>query len=118
MNNGVATLAQNWEQWKTTLNSTDKTTTEYAKTMTELTSVVRDLVGAGDEFNLTADFVTTNMQLIEDAASGNVKAINQLGVATAKAAVANLQFNESFSQLESADTNNPFAEFTNDFTTN
>jgi hypothetical protein len=95
MNKGFTSLAENWEDWKKSLTETDKTSSDYSKTLSELTDSVRELVGAGDDFVLTSDFVATNMTLIEEAASGSEKAINALGVATAKAAISQLQMDEA-----------------------
>jgi hypothetical protein len=65
MNKGVATLTENWQDWKNTLTTASKTSTDYAKAMGELTQVVRDLTGAGDDFVMTSEFLKDNMKLIE-----------------------------------------------------
>jgi hypothetical protein len=111
-------LASNWQNWKKTLEETDKTSVDYAKTATEVTAAVKDIVGAGDEFNLSASFIANNMELIGRAANGEAKAIAELGIATAKSTISNLTFNEAFSKLQSMDEENPFEEFTKSFTDN
>jgi hypothetical protein len=123
MNQGVATLGENWQDWKKTLKDTDKTSTDYAKAMAELTDTVRDLVGAGEDFTMTSKFVEDNMALIEAAASGDEKAINQLGVATAKASVEAMEFSQEFADAMAEAANasgidSPFENLTNDFLTN
>lgn len=96
MNQGVASLTENWQDWKKALTTTSKTSTDYAKAMAGLTDTVRDLVGAGEDFVLTSEFVEENMELIEAAANGDEKAINMLGVATAKASVSAMEFSQEF----------------------
>jgi DNA-binding ferritin-like protein (Dps family) len=123
MNKGVATLTENWQDWKNTLKTADKTSTDYAKAMGELTQVVRDLTGAGDDFVMTSEFLEKNMELIEQAANGDTKAINLLGVATAKATVSAMEFSQEFADAmnkaaQEAGIDSPFEHLSRDFETN
>lgn len=123
MNKGVAALTENWQDWKNTLKTADKTSTDYAKAMGELTQVVRDLTGAGDDFVMTSEFLEENMELIEQAANGDEKAINMLGVATAKATVSAMEFSQEFADAmnkaaQEAGIDSPFEHLSRDFETN
>lgn len=123
MNQGVATLTENWQDWKKTLTTADKTSTDYAKAMADLTDTVRDLVGAGEDFTMTSEFMKENMELIEAAANGDEKAINMLGVATAKASVSAMEFSQEFADAmnkaaQEAGIDSPFEHLSRDFETN
>ena len=88
MNEGLETLIDNWEDWSKVLKSSDKKTTEYAETVTELKKVLADLTGLTDDLgkNLSSDFFESadNLALIEKAAKGDAEAIEQLGFAAAE----------------------------------
>jgi ribosomal protein S17E len=91
--------------------------------MGELTQVVRDLTGAGDDFVMTSEFLEKNMELIEQAANGDTKAINLLGVATAKATVSAMEFSQEFADAmnkaaQEAGIDSPFEHLSRDFETN
>ena len=84
MNKGVAALNKNWETWKKTLTTTNKTSQDYADTLVDLSKAVSDLVGWYEDLNLDSDFVKKNMDLIEKASDGNTQSILELGAAVAK----------------------------------
>lgn len=92
---GVTTLSENWEDWKKTLESTDKTSTDYIKTITELTDVIADLTGQ-DDLELSQEFFDTaeNIELLGKAAKGSGKDIAKLGVAVQKDLVKNLKLDK------------------------
>ena len=95
MNKGMETLIDNWEDWKKVLNSGDKTTTEYAETITSLKDVMGDLVGLSDDMaqNLSADFFDSaeNLELLEKAANADAEAVAQLGFEVGKNLISNLE---------------------------
>ena len=94
MNKGLGTLIKNWKDWKKVLDSGDKTTTEYAETVTELKDILADLVGISDDMaqNISADFFDSadNLALIERAAQADKKAIEELSFAIGNNLVNNL----------------------------
>ena len=97
MNKGVKALNENFEDWKKTLTTADKTSMDYAEALTEVESAIGDLVGASDDFELPEGFLDApeNLALIERAAKGDEVAINQLGLSLSSAAIDALQFNEA-----------------------
>jgi hypothetical protein len=101
MNKGVETLVGNWEDWKKELKSGNKTSRDWAKAAADCTKVIADLVGASEDLELPADFFDSadNMKLLEQAANGSEKAINQLGIAVAKAQVSMMSFQEGMTNL-------------------
>ena len=95
MNQGLDTLIDNWSNWKKVLQSSDKTTAEYAETVSSLLSVMSDLTGLSDDLvkNLSADFFDdANIQslLNKAATKADTDAIEQLGMEAAKDVVNNL----------------------------
>ena len=96
MNEGLETLIDNWEDWSKVLKSNDKTTTEYAETITELRNVLGDLTGLTDDLskNLSLDFFDKsagNLELLEKAVKGDTDAIEQLGFEAAKNVLENTE---------------------------
>ena len=93
LNKGVTQLNKNWKNWKKTLTTTDKTSQDYADTLVDLSDSVADIVGWYKELNLSSKFVEKNMDLIEQAASGDTTAILELGAAVAQAEIAEAELN-------------------------
>ena len=81
MNKGINTLSDSLEDWKETLKTAKKGDADWAKTISEVEAAVKDLIGATDDFELPDDFLDApeNMKLLEKAADGDLRAINQLG---------------------------------------
>ena len=103
MNKGLEKLVKNWDNYKKALDKNNKGTAEYAENAAELTDIIGELVGAGEDFELPPSFFDSadNMELIEKAAKGDIKAINALGVAVAKAGIEMIEWNESMTHLDS-----------------
>ena len=95
MNKGMSTLIDNWEDWKKVLQSGDKTTAEYAETVTELKKTMGDLVGLSEEManDISASFFDSadNMDLLERAANADADAVTELGFAVSKDLINNLE---------------------------
>ena len=87
LNKGLTKLVKGWKDWKKELKSSDKTSQDYADTLVELSDAVQDLVGWYEDLNLNSKFVEDNMDLIEQAASGDMNAIIKLGAEVAKYSV-------------------------------
>ena len=95
MNKGMSTLIDNWKDWKKVLQSGDKTTAEYAETVTELKKTMGDLVGLSEEManDISASFFDSaeNMDLLERAANADADAVTELGFAVGKDLINNLE---------------------------
>lgn len=98
MNKGLTKLVNGWKDWKKTLSTTNKTSQDYADTLVELSDAVSDLVGWYDDLSLSSEFVEKNMELIEQASSGNVDAIIRLSAAVASYEVANATLNTTLAE--------------------
>ena len=98
LNKGVADLHDNWADWKKTLNSTKKDSSDYAKTAVALTKTIADLVGASEDLELPTDFFDSadNMALLEKASQGSIDAINELGTVVAAETVKMLEYSTAF----------------------
>lgn len=93
MNRGVATLVNNWKDWKKILQTTDHTAEDYAATLADVSDAVGELVGWYDDLSLDSKFVEKNMELIDKAATGDVQAILELGAAVASLTVQEAELN-------------------------
>lgn len=102
MNKGMETLIENWEDWKEVLESGDKTSAEYAETITDLKDTVGDLVGLSEDMSksLSNAFFDSaeNLALLEKAANADEEAITDLGIAASKDLVSNLSVSEDILQ--------------------
>lgn len=79
MNKGVETLAENFEEWNSVLRNSDESSEEYCEALNDMKDAVADLLDV-EEDAIDTDFITNvkNLELIEEAAKGNAKAIDQL----------------------------------------
>ena len=115
LNKGVSKLNKSWKDWKKTLTSTDRTSQDYADTLVDLSDSVGDIVGWYKELNLSSKFVEKNMDLIEQAASGDTTAILELGAAVAQAEIAESELNTTMAEGAMADgSENAFQKWSND----
>ena len=105
MNKGINTLSDSLENWKETLKTAKKGDTDWAKIISEVEAAVKDLIGATDDFELPDDFLDApeNMKLLEKAADGDLRAINQLGNELTAASIKAMEFDitlaEAFEEL-------------------
>lgn len=104
LNKGVETLSSNWENWSDVLQNSDKTSYEYAKTASEVTEAIKNLVGAVEDFELPKGFLESedNLKLLDGAAKGVQKDIDLLGVSVAKSAIEMSEFSKEVFQAELA----------------
>lgn len=91
MNEGVKTLSDKWKDYANILNisdgkigDVDKTSSDYAQTLTDLKDIVIELTGANKDLAISNEFIEDNIDKIEGAAKGEAKAIQQLGTALAQ----------------------------------
>lgn len=96
MNKGMETLIDNWEDWGKVLKKGDKTSTEYAETIDEVSTCLEDLVGLSDGMgkDLSSSFFDSaeNLALLDEAAKGSEKAVEELGYAVAENLTNNMDF--------------------------
>ena len=116
MNKGITALNKDFSTWKKTLETSEKTSQDYADTAAKVTDAIRDLVNASDEFELPVGFLDSaeHLSLLEQAAQGSQKAINLLGIELADASVSALEYNEiianSFENIENIVDKNSFTQ--------
>lgn len=81
MNDGVAQLNENWEDWSKELAKADKSSLDYAKTITDVEDALRDLLGVTEDFDFSDKFLENaeNIKLLGEAAEGSETAIKRLG---------------------------------------
>lgn len=103
MNRGVATLVNNWKNWKKILQTTDRTAEDYAATLADVSDAVGELIGWYDDLSLDSKFVEKNMDLIDKAATGDVQAILELGAAVASLTVQEAELNTTLADGALAD---------------
>lgn len=112
MNRGVATLVNNWSDWKSILKSSEKTAEDYAATLADVSEAVTDLVGWYEDLALDSEFVEENMDLIDKAAEGDTTAILELGAAVAALSVQEAELNTTIANGPLSDgENNAFQQW-------
>lgn len=86
MNEGIQDLQKNWDDWETELKKGDKTTSDYVKTIKDLTDNIAKLIGHTGDLSLPQEFFddAENLELIEKAVEGDIDAINALGIVVSK----------------------------------
>lgn len=101
MNKGVKTLNENWIEWSKTLKTSEKTSKDYAETLTDANEALADLTGAIDGASIPLDFLdnTTaegakHLEWMAEASEGSAQAINNLGAALAAAQIKAAKFKE------------------------
>ena len=103
MNRGVATLVNNWKDWKKILQTTENTAEDYAATLADVSDAVGELIGWYDDLSLDSKFIEKNMDLIDKAATGDVQAILELGAAVASLTVQEAELNTTLADGALAD---------------
>lgn len=105
MDRGVKTLADNFDDWKKTLKSSDRTTQDYAEVLNDANDALADLTGAVDGASIPLDFLDSttesgakHLEWMEKAAKGDTQAINMLGSALAIASVDAMTLDSNFAQ--------------------
>jgi hypothetical protein len=77
MNRGVESLADNFEDWSDVMKKSDKSSQEYAEALSGISDAVADIADVDAKW-ISDDFVSKNLDLIEEAASGSAEAIDEL----------------------------------------
>lgn len=98
LNSGMQDLISNWKKWKTALNSTDKTTEEYTSTLVDMRSCIGSMLGLSEEMTekLSSSFLDSadTIKLMDRAATGDAKAVEELGFAAARAVTDTMELSE------------------------
>jgi restriction endonuclease Mrr len=92
MNQGIRELVDNGKEWIEILEDTSNIgSADYAKALSSMAKVVRNLTGVSEDWEIPAEVMIDNLDLIKKAADGDTKAIARLGVAIAKNQLNNLK---------------------------
>lgn len=98
LNSGMQDLISNWKKWKTVLNSTDKTTEEYTSTLVDMRACIGSMLGLSEEMTekLSSSFLDSadTINLMNRAATGDAKAVEELGFAAARAVTDTMELSE------------------------
>lgn len=98
LNSGMQDLISNWKKWKTALTSTDKTTEEYTGTLIDMRACIGSMLGLSEEMTkkLSSSFLDSadTIKLMDRAATGDAKAVEELGFAAARAVTDTMELSE------------------------
>lgn len=98
LNSGMLDLISNWKKWKRALTSTDKTTDEYTSTLVDMRACIGSMLGLSEEMTekLSSSFLDSadTINLMNRAAKGDAKAVEELGFAAAKAITDTMELSE------------------------
>ena len=98
LNSGMLDLISNWKKWKRALTSTDKTTDEYTSTLVDMRACIGSMLGLSEEMTekLSSSFLDSadTINLMNRAATGDAKAVEELGFAAAKAVTDTMELSE------------------------
>ena len=93
MNNGIETLADNFDDWSEVLKKSNPASEEYAEAIIGMKNAISDLLGVSEEF-ISNSFVIENMEDIAKAAEGDADAIDRLAIAAAKDILVNIELED------------------------
>jgi hypothetical protein len=93
MNDGVQTLADNFEDWADVLAKSNPASEEYAEAIIGMKNAMSDLLGVSEEF-ISNSFIIDHLDDIALAAKGDAEAIDRLAIAAAKDILVNLQLED------------------------
>ena len=98
MNQSLEELSSNWEEWKAALDPMLKGTQQYSTTLTKLNKNMQKLLGVNADFS--ENFLTSadNMELMERAANGDLKAITKLRAAAVEDIILHTALDEESQQ--------------------
>ena len=98
LNSGMQDLISNWKKWKRALTSTDKTTDEYTSTLVDMRACIGSMLGLSEEMTekLSSSFLDSadTINLMNRAATGDAKAVEELGFAAARAVTDTMELSE------------------------
>lgn len=98
LNSGMLDLISNWKKWKRALTSTDKTNEEYTSTLIDMRACIGSMLGLSEEMTekLSSSFLDSadTINLMNRAATGDAKAVEELGFAAARAVTDTMELSE------------------------
>lgn len=98
LNSGMLDLISNWKKWKRALTSTDKTNEEYTSTLVDMRACIGSMLGLSEEMTekLSSSFLDSadTINLMNRAATGDAKAVEELGFAAARAVTDTMELSE------------------------
>lgn len=77
MNDAIDTLADNFEDWSDILKKSSADSEEFARAMNDTRNAVADLLDINKDF-VSSEFISGNLDLIKQAATGSAEAIDKL----------------------------------------
>lgn len=93
MNQGIDKLADGIKDWSDVLKNSSEESEEYSSAMADIKNAMSDVLGVSEEF-LSDDFIKSNMEDIEKAATGDAEAIDRLAIAAGRDIIMNLGIND------------------------
>ena len=99
MNDGIDTLANNWENWSSILTDSMSSAEEYAEAMNGMRDAMADVLDISEEF-IDADFIKNNLEDIKLAAEGDAEAIDRLREALVEPIVAKIEVDNDLAEGE------------------
>jgi hypothetical protein len=100
MNDGIDTLANNWENWSSILKESSESSEEYAGAIIGMKHAIGELLDISSEF-VSSEFLTSHLEDIGKAAEGDAEAIDRLKAALADDIIANILLNNELSDSAS-----------------
>ena len=77
MNKGIDKLADGYKDWSDVLKNSSKESAEYSEAMDGMKDAMSDVLGVSEEF-ISDGFITSHLEDIEKAATGDAEAIARL----------------------------------------
>ena len=111
-NKGVASINKDLTTWAKTLSTANVKSTEFAEALNNTYEALADLTGALDATKIPLDFLNKRskdgvsvLKLMKQAAQGNTKAIDELGIMLAQAQIELLDFEDNVQAMTDKDGN-------------
>lgn len=101
MNDAIEDLAENFDDWSNVIKNSSEDSEEFADAMQDCRTAVANLLDVSEDF-VSNDFVTENLGLIEEAATGSATAIDTLKSKLAEAIVAKVIIDNGLTDQEAA----------------
>ena len=97
MNNGINTLADNFKDWNSILNKSDKSSLEYAQAMADMKDALADVFDTESEY-IDQEFVQSHLKDIEKIAKGDAEAIEKVRAELADKTLYNISISNNLTE--------------------
>ena len=97
MNNGINTLADNFKDWNSILNKSDKSSLEYAQAMADMKDALADVFDTESEY-IDQEFVQSHLKDIEKIAKGDAEAIEKVRAELADRTLYNISISNNLTE--------------------